>query len=161
MGRRLQLVCVQGGLLGQRFDVQDVELVLGRGESCNVRIPDTGVSREHARIFVHNGAVWVRDAGSRNGVVVNGKKIQRPATIGPGDTLSVGEANTFQLEWRSDEPERPAAAGPTPATSAASAASASPAAPAAPAAGPRWPLIAGVGALVLVAGALALWVAGS
>lgn len=150
MGRRLQLVCVQGGLEGQRFDVQDVELVLGRGETCNVRIPDTGVSREHARIFVHNGAVWVRDAGSRNGVVVNGKKIQRPATIGPGDTLSVGEANTFQLEWRSDEPERPAAPAAAPAA---------PPAPAAPAAGPRWLLIAGGLALVAAAAAAALWAA--
>jgi predicted component of type VI protein secretion system len=72
-----------------------------------VQIPDTGVSREHARIFVHNGAVWVRDAGSRNGVLVNGKRIQRPATVGPGDTIHVGDNHLFSLEWLSDEAERP------------------------------------------------------
>ena len=147
MGRRLQLVCVQGGLSGHRFDVQDIELVLGRGESCNVRIPDTGVSREHARIFVHNGAVWVRDAGSRNGVVVNGKRIQRPATIGPGDTVSIGETNAFQLEWFSDEAERSA-------DRPASAVEPAAAAPS-PSAGPRMRAALALLAVLLVA--LGLW----
>jgi hypothetical protein len=107
MGRKLQLVCTAGGLAGRRYDVEGVELVLGRAETCSVQIPDTGVSREHARIFVHNGAVWVRDAGSRNGVLVNGKRIQRPATVGPGDTIHVGDNHLFSLEWLSDEAERP------------------------------------------------------
>lgn len=106
MGRKLQLVCTAGGLAGRRYEVEGAELVLGRAETCSVQIPDTGVSREHARIFVHNGAVWVRDAGSRNGVLVNGKRIQRPATVGPGDTIHVGDNHLFTLEWLSDEGER-------------------------------------------------------
>lgn len=107
MGRKLQLVCTAGALAGRRYDVEGEELVLGRDERCSVQIPDTGVSREHARVFVHNGAVWVRDAGSRNGVLVNGKRIQRPATVGPGDSIQVGDNHRFGLEWQGEEADRP------------------------------------------------------
>jgi pSer/pThr/pTyr-binding forkhead associated (FHA) protein len=107
MDRSLQLKAIEGPLSGQTFSIGAEELVIGRGESCGLRISDPGVSREHAGVFLRNGAVWVRDMGSRNGVSVNGKKIARPKQIGPGDKIGVGEVQVFEIAW--NEPEEVAA----------------------------------------------------
>ena len=157
MGRKLQLVCTEGGLAGHRFDVEGAELVLGRAETCGVQIPDTGVSREHARLFVHNGAVWVRDAGSRNGVLVNGKRIQRPATISPGDRVQIGDNHLFTLEWSGGDgapPPRPTApADPRPTTPLGP--------PPAPAGPPKAAIAGGIGlALLLLLGVAAALLSG-
>lgn len=91
------LVAASGALAGRRWDISAEGLTLGRDDGCAVSLPDDGVSREHARIFVHNSAVWVQDQGSRNGVFVNGKRIVRPKSVTPGDEIGVG-AHVFSIE---------------------------------------------------------------
>lgn len=95
--RQPVLVCTAGKLVGQRRPVLDPGLVLGRGEHCSMVIEDPGVSREHARVFIHNDAVWVQDSGSRNGCFVNGKRLSRHKALSPGDELRIGEHH-FTLE---------------------------------------------------------------
>ena len=63
----------------------------------DVVIPSEGVSRQHARVLLHNGAVWVQDQGSRNGIFVNEKRVVRHKQLSPGDALTVGE-QTFTVE---------------------------------------------------------------
>jgi hypothetical protein len=92
------LVGVEGGLVGQRFVVTAMGLRLGREAGNEVCIDDTGVSRQHARVIVHNTAVWVQDAGSRNGVFVNGERVADHRTLKPGDRVSVG-AHFFELQY--------------------------------------------------------------
>lgn len=92
-----QLVAVVGPLKGKRFRVTEDGLLLGREGSCDVVIPDQNVSREHARLLLHNGTVWVQDAGSRNGVYVNQKRVVRHRPMGAGDSLTIG-AHAFTLE---------------------------------------------------------------
>ena len=92
-----QLVATVGPLKGRRFRVTEDGLLLGREGSCDVVIPDQNVSREHARLLLHNGTVWVQDAGSRNGVYVNQKRVVRHRPMGPGDSLTIG-AHAFTLE---------------------------------------------------------------
>jgi len=72
-------------------------LVIGRGDMCDIVLPDQGVSREHCRILMHNSGIWVRDLGSRNGVYLKGKRVNRPKQIMPGDELKVGE-HLFTVE---------------------------------------------------------------
>lgn len=91
------LVATAGPLKGQRFQVTEDGLLLGREDSCDVVIPDQSVSREHARLLLHNGTVWVQDAGSRNGVYVNQKRVVRHRPMGPGDSLTIG-SHGFTLE---------------------------------------------------------------
>ncbi len=82
-------------------------VVLGRAPSCDIPIPDRGVSREHARVLLHNSAVWVQDAGSRNGVFVNGKRVVRHKQLGLGAELVIGD-HAFTLELlRADETPSP------------------------------------------------------
>lgn len=71
--------------------------MVGRGETCDVVIPDAGVSRQHARVLLHNAAVWVQDEGSRNGVFVNGKRVVRHRQLSPGVEMLIGE-HAFTLE---------------------------------------------------------------
>lgn len=91
------LVCTAGALSGHRAVVGDSGLVLGRGEHCDMVIDDPGVSREHARVLMHNDAVWVQDAGSRNGCFVNDRRLVRHKQLGPGDLLRIGQ-HSFMIE---------------------------------------------------------------
>ena len=94
---RAILVCTEGRLKGQRAPVGAEGLMLGRGEHCDMVVQDTGVSREHARVLLHNDAVWVQDAGSRNGCFLNGRRLTRHQTFSPGDELRIGE-HRFTIE---------------------------------------------------------------
>ena len=98
------LVATAGPLRGARYPVTEGGLLMGREGSCDVVIPDQSVSREHARLLLHNGTVWVQDAGSRNGVYVNQKRVVRHRPMGPGDQLAIG-AHIFTLELGTLFPE--------------------------------------------------------
>jgi len=62
--------------------------LLGRSEACHVLLDDVLVSRQHARIVV-DGEVRIEDAGSANGVFVNGNRVQK-GTLEDGDTIHIG-----------------------------------------------------------------------
>src|SRR5687767_11325666 len=88
----------------------DRSLLLGRDESCDVRIEDDSLSRMHARIFTTANGIEVEDLGSANGTYVGGGRITRTvATM--GSLLRFGGV-LAQLR-RLDEQWRPAtSAGP-------------------------------------------------
>jgi pSer/pThr/pTyr-binding forkhead associated (FHA) protein len=106
MDRVPLLVATKGPLKGQRYAVNDTGLVLGRDDDCDVIIPDVGVSRQHARVILHNAAVWVQDEGSRNGVFVNGKRVVRHRQLSPGSELLIGD-HAFTLELAPAFPDDP------------------------------------------------------
>ncbi|MGB0638500.1 MAG: FHA domain-containing protein [Myxococcota bacterium] len=97
MDRHPVLVAIKGPMQGARYPFPVDGVTIGRDETCTVVIEDSNVSRFHARLVLHNAAVWVQDAGSRNGVFVNEKRVVRHKQFGPGDELVLGE-HTFTLE---------------------------------------------------------------
>jgi hypothetical protein len=73
--------------------------VLGRSRDADVVLEDPNVSRRHAEVRPSGGSWIVRDLGSTNGVKVNGRRIQGPQSLRPGDTIELGTARvTFELE---------------------------------------------------------------
>src|ERR671922_1916191 len=64
--------------------------VLGRSREADVVLEDPNVSRRHAEIRPSGGSWIVRDLGSTNGVKVNGRRIQGPQSLKPGDTIELG-----------------------------------------------------------------------
>ena len=99
MDRQPVLVVTKGPIEGDRFPVETDGLTIGRDEECSVVLDDSNVSRFHARLVFHNAAIWVQDAGSRNGVFLNGKRVVRHKQLGPGDELVIGDhAFTLELE---------------------------------------------------------------
>jgi FHA domain len=64
--------------------------VVGRGAECDLRLDDTFVSQEHARIFAKDGSWYVEDLGSTNGTFVNEQRLAAPAMLTTGDRVRVG-----------------------------------------------------------------------
>lgn len=65
------------------------QTVIGRQNTCQLRIRSGEVSREHCEILVEEGAAVVKDRGSRNGTFVNGVKVTEKR-LEAGDLLAVG-----------------------------------------------------------------------
>lgn len=74
----------------QEFDLRGPEVVIGRSPECHITIEDPLVSRRHARITVAEDLVEASDLGSRNGVRVNGTKIDKPTALEHGDRVRIG-----------------------------------------------------------------------
>ncbi len=70
----------------------DGDATIGRGGGCAVALGfDTFVSQVHARAIERDGTLWVEDAGSTNGTLVNGKRIAETTKLRKGDRVQVGE----------------------------------------------------------------------
>lgn len=76
----------------REVELQDGANVLGRTPGCAVWIDAPGVSRQHARIVIANGAATLEDLGSKNGTFLGGKRLERPTPLGDGDDVAVGTA---------------------------------------------------------------------
>ena len=62
---------------------------IGRGPESDIRLPDSGVSREHARIFQVGQDYFIEDLGSTNGTWVDGARV-RQHRLKPGACLQIG-----------------------------------------------------------------------
>ncbi len=82
------LIVIQGPDQGQTFDV-DRTVTIGRLSSNDVQLRDEQVSRQHARLEVGSGGVVAVDLGSRKGIQVNGKAVDRHR-LSHGDSLLIG-----------------------------------------------------------------------
>jgi pSer/pThr/pTyr-binding forkhead associated (FHA) protein len=81
---------------GERYSVGE-EVTVGRAATCSITIDDTYASQLHARLFQRDGALHVEDLGSTNGTYVNGRKVDTPLPIKPGDKVKVG-ATVFEVD---------------------------------------------------------------
>jgi pSer/pThr/pTyr-binding forkhead associated (FHA) protein len=94
---RVVLVCVDGALKGQEFEVPHTGLVVGR--EGHVRVPDEYLSRRHFEVIPdEEGVIRVRDLGSRNGTFLNTLPA-RNTKVHPGDEIQAG-VNRFRIEHR-------------------------------------------------------------
>ncbi|HYH06797.1 MAG TPA: FHA domain-containing protein [Thermoanaerobaculia bacterium] len=94
---RVVLICVEGPLHGQEFEVPQNGLVVGR--EGHVRVPDEFLSRRHFEILrEEDGTVRVRDLGSRNGTFLNTLPA-RNTKVHAGDEIRAG-VNRFKIEQR-------------------------------------------------------------
>jgi pSer/pThr/pTyr-binding forkhead associated (FHA) protein len=76
---------------GRTFAI-DGDATIGRGGGCAVALAfDTFVSQVHARAIDRDGTLWVEDAGSTNGTLVNDKRITETTKVRKGDRVQVGE----------------------------------------------------------------------
>ena len=90
------LVFLSGELIAVPIPLERDEVILGRALEADVRINDVKVSRQHAKITTVKDPVTGRsehvisDLESRNGVLVNGKRLKE-ATLANGDKITIGE----------------------------------------------------------------------
>ena len=73
--------------------------VMGRSRDCDVVLDDPNVSRRHAEVRPSGGGWIVNDLGSTNGIKVNGRRVDGPQSLRPGDVVELGTSRvTFELE---------------------------------------------------------------
>lgn len=88
------LLLQSGPSAGERFALTKERTVIGRHPSCDIMIPESAVSRQHAAVCVgpetDGVAAVVEDLGSRNGTLVNGRPVTDRRRLEVGDELSIG-----------------------------------------------------------------------
>jgi pSer/pThr/pTyr-binding forkhead associated (FHA) protein len=97
-----------------RHQQHDLELnegtfAVGRNASCQLSLDDPLVSRRHALFEVGAGGVTVEDLNSRNGVIVNGHRIDAKVQISVGDRILIGSQELTLLAAR--DPQAPPGVG--------------------------------------------------
>lgn len=70
------------------------QITIGRHYDNDIVIHDNRVSGHHCRVYEDNGAIYVEDTNSTNGVKVNGARISEPTQIA-ADTQVVLPTKTF------------------------------------------------------------------
>ena len=71
---------------------------LGRGELCDLVIPDDDVSREHAAFERGPEGIAVRDLGSKNGVEVQGQRVVGVRLLCDGEIVRVGNTRLLVID---------------------------------------------------------------
>jgi predicted component of type VI protein secretion system len=85
-----QLVVLRGRSATTALKLGDGVTTAGRHDDCQLRIKSSEVSRRHCQFFEKNGLLLVKDLGSSNGTLLNGKKIEGQRVLEPGDELTIG-----------------------------------------------------------------------
>jgi DNA-binding NtrC family response regulator/pSer/pThr/pTyr-binding forkhead associated (FHA) protein len=65
-------------------------LVIGRAQGSDITVEDPSVSRQHARVVVEGGEVFIADLDSHNGVRVNGEQVSGTQPLYSGDVVMLG-----------------------------------------------------------------------
>ena len=98
---RYQLLFTRGPLKGLRYEVKEGEFHLGRSTTCEICIPDPGLSRKHCLFTMSESGLSIVDLASMNGTFSNGAQIG--ATIRPlnvGDRITVGDTSLIVVVAR-------------------------------------------------------------
>ena len=83
-------------------ELTDGTYMIGRGESCRVRLPFPDVSERHAILTVRDGRAILEDLHSANGTFVNGEPVDGAVTLNGGMVIQVGSS---MLRVSEDAPE--------------------------------------------------------
>lgn len=91
-----------------RYRAHDLELplgefVIGRSDECQLALDDPLVSRRHAALRVSSRSVSIADLGSRNGVSVNGEKVQGERRLKHNDRVTIGGQEMVVSEVTSED----------------------------------------------------------
>ncbi|MCB9655109.1 MAG: FHA domain-containing protein [Deltaproteobacteria bacterium] len=84
------------------YPLAESELLIGRKDGNTIRLMERNVSRRHARVVRKNGAVFIEDLDSYNGVRINGERINGRYEVKEGDLVEIGD---FHLALQAAEVE--------------------------------------------------------
>ena len=75
------LVAQDGPLAGHEFRLDQDVITLGRGDECDVVVPERQISRVHMRVRREATGYFLEDLDSKNGTFVNGRQVQPGASV--------------------------------------------------------------------------------
>jgi pSer/pThr/pTyr-binding forkhead associated (FHA) protein len=74
------------------------EWALGRANDCEFPLPDAKVSRRHALVKKDWSGFTIEDLGSRNGVIVNDRKLSKPRRLRDRDEIVIGPVKLLFID---------------------------------------------------------------
>jgi serine phosphatase RsbU (regulator of sigma subunit)/pSer/pThr/pTyr-binding forkhead associated (FHA) protein len=72
---------------------------MGRAPENNLVLRDSRISRSHARIVERDGRFTLEDLGSRHGVWVNGRQIEKSLPLEGSETIEFGVPEGYQVRF--------------------------------------------------------------
>jgi pSer/pThr/pTyr-binding forkhead associated (FHA) protein len=87
------------------------DTIIGRGTASDILLDDALVSRRHARLRVTGGTVTLLDLGSRNGVLLNGQRVEGEVVLEHGDRIGIGSVELGLVEAPRNEERLPRESG--------------------------------------------------
>lgn len=90
---------------GARYDLCHWENVIGRAKNADVRVNFPSVSRSHAAVCRDDGGDWtLYPLQSRNGILLNGQRVDCPVALERGDVIAVGGVELYFFPaWTQEE----------------------------------------------------------
>ena len=82
---------VDGDNQGERAELAEAPILIGRGPDAAIRLDDDYVSTRHARIAASGDQWFVEDLGSTNGTYIGNVRITQPTTLTLGTQVRVGK----------------------------------------------------------------------
>ena len=74
----------------KRVPITSLQTLIGRDATCGVMIDNPGVSRIHAKVCVEDERFVIYDAGSSNGMFINGDRMTK-RVLRDGDEIQIGK----------------------------------------------------------------------
>ncbi|KAH7624552.1 putative FHA domain-containing protein [Nannochloris sp. 'desiccata'] len=88
-----------GPLAGRQINNEGHRFRVGRTKASSIQIKDSAVSEKHAEIVLNNREWQIRDLGSSNGTMLNGKEVKEEfVTFKNGDELRFGTETITKVE---------------------------------------------------------------
>lgn len=92
------LTLAKGAQVGQIFELNKPELLVGRADACDLKIEDNSISRNHFKLYVQDGQLRLEDLGSTNGTYVNGEETQQ-IELHDGDRIQISPATILEVAY--------------------------------------------------------------
>jgi pSer/pThr/pTyr-binding forkhead associated (FHA) protein len=90
-GSPTHVLVVDGANKGDRADLAQAPILIGRGADAAIRLDDDYVSTRHARIAASGDQWFVEDLGSTNGTYIGSARITQPTTLTLGTQVRIGK----------------------------------------------------------------------
>ncbi len=88
------LILIRGTPQGHRYFITADDMIIGRDPTADISIPDSSISRKHAKVTREGSVVKIEDLGSSNGTAVNGRKLEsgNVAKLAKEDLIKLGNS---------------------------------------------------------------------
>lgn len=112
---KIRLISAASGPAVVRIAVNDESFLIGRDKHADLKLQCGSSSRRHSLILTDATSVTILDLGSRNGTVVNGKRLRlgETARLQHKDLLQFG-SDAFRVSMRDAETGEPVTLGEAP-----------------------------------------------
>ncbi len=90
-GSPSHVLVIEGANTGERAELDQAPILIGRGTDAAIRLDDDYVSTRHARIAASGDQWFVEDLGSTNGTYIGSVRITQPTTITLGTQVRIGK----------------------------------------------------------------------